>query len=141
VLIVSLFCLVPGQESQALGIELLVQSVMWTAAIGWCARLSLPSNRAGYQYISRVILPIFGTVPYLIGSVILLAGDGAGMYWIFAGMVGAILAAIMNAWILLVEILRLPRSQRGAGRRPALTNPCVALLRFRAGCGARRVLL
>ena len=106
VLVVSLFCLIPGQEAKVLGIELLVQSIFWTAAIFWCARLSFPSDRAGYQYVSRVVLPVFGTVPYLIGSVLLVAGVGDGMYWILAGMIGAILSAIMNAWILLIEVVR-----------------------------------
>jgi hypothetical protein len=31
---------------------------------------------------------------------------GDGLNWVFAGMIGAIVAAVMNAWILLVEILR-----------------------------------
>ena len=55
---------------------------------------------------SRLVLPMFGTVPYLVGAVLLLAGTDSGMYWVFAGMIGAIIAAVMNAWVLLVEILR-----------------------------------
>jgi hypothetical protein len=34
------------------------------------------------------------------------AGADSAMYWIFAGMLGAIIAAVLNAWVLLVEILR-----------------------------------
>jgi hypothetical protein len=49
---------------------------------------------------------MFGTVPYLIGAVLLMAGADSGIYWVFAGMIGAIIAAVMNAWVLLVEILR-----------------------------------
>ena len=36
----------------------------------------------------------------------MLAGRGGGLYWIVAAIVCAILAAAVNAWVLLVEILR-----------------------------------
>ncbi|MBN8867674.1 MAG: hypothetical protein J0H98_08970 [Solirubrobacterales bacterium] len=52
------------------------------------------------------MLPLFGTLPYLVGAVLLIAGSEAAMYWVFAGMLGAIVAAVLNAWVLLVEILR-----------------------------------
>jgi modulator of FtsH protease len=64
------------------------------------------SRTADYQYVSRIVFPLLGTVPYVIGAVILLTGDSSGLYWVFAGMIGAFVAAVMNAWILLVEILR-----------------------------------
>jgi hypothetical protein len=36
----------------------------------------------------------------------LLAQAGGGLYWIVAGILGAVLGASVNAWVLLVEILR-----------------------------------
>jgi modulator of FtsH protease len=106
VLVVSLFGLIPDQGSNALGLELLVQSVLWTIAVLSCAYLSVGSRTANYQYVSRLAFPLLGTVPYVIGAVILLSGEASGLNWVFAGMIGAIVAAVMNAWILLVEILR-----------------------------------
>jgi hypothetical protein len=47
-----------------------------------------------------------GTLPQVIGAVSLLVGSGGGLYWIVAGIIGAILGASVNAWVLLVEILR-----------------------------------
>jgi hypothetical protein len=32
--------------------------------------------------------------------------DGGGLAWLVAGIVGAFVGAIVNAWVLLVEILR-----------------------------------
>ena len=55
---------------------------------------------------SRLIVPACGTVPGVIGAILLISGETSGMDWVFAGLVGAIIAAVMNAWILLVEILR-----------------------------------
>ncbi len=107
VLVVSMFGLIPEQSDHAFGIELLVQSVIWSAAIAALVRKSLPgTGGSAARYPSRVVLPLFGTVPYLVGAILLIAGSDAARYWVFAGMLGAIVAGVMNAWILLVEILR-----------------------------------
>jgi modulator of FtsH protease len=107
VLVVSLFGLIPEQEDHAFGIELLVQSVLWTSFIALLtARSASGLGQGEGRLTSRVVLPLFGTVPYLVGAVMLIIGSDIAMYWVFAGMLGAILAAVMNAWILLVEILR-----------------------------------
>jgi modulator of FtsH protease len=107
VLVVSMFGLIPDQSEQSFGVELLVQSVLWGLTIGLLIRRSLSSLSDGNgRYPSRVVLPLFGTVPYLVGAILLVSGVDSAMYWVFAGMLGAILAAVMNAWILLVEILR-----------------------------------
>jgi hypothetical protein len=45
-------------------------------------------------------------VPLIVGAVSLLAQSGGGLYWIVGGIVGALLCASVNAWVLLVEILR-----------------------------------
>jgi modulator of FtsH protease len=107
VLIISLFGLIPGQSAESLGTELLIQSAVWTAAIAWLAVKSLPARPfpAGW-FAVRLMPPMFGTIPYLVGSILLISGDAAGLNWVLAGMIGALLAAVMNAWVLLVEILR-----------------------------------
>lgn len=107
VLIVSLFGLVPNQDLEKLGLELLVMSLVWNGAITYFAIKSLPGGDTPVAwYVSRLGPPLLGTLPYLVGSVLLITGDAAGLGWIFAGMIGAILAAVANAWVLLVEILR-----------------------------------
>ncbi|MBK5219520.1 MAG: hypothetical protein JJE35_07025 [Thermoleophilia bacterium] len=56
--------------------------------------------------VSRWALRGIGTVPFLIGAVSVIAGSGGGLYWVVVGIVLAIVAAVANAWVLLVEILR-----------------------------------
>jgi hypothetical protein len=41
-----------------------------------------------------------------VGSILLVAGDDAGLYWIGIGIILSFVAALQNAWVLLVEILR-----------------------------------
>ena len=45
-------------------------------------------------------------IPLLVGAISLIAESGGGLYWIVAGIVGAIIGSVANAWVLLVEILR-----------------------------------
>lgn len=104
VLVISLFGLIPGQGERSFGIEILFQSLVFTIAIGLFSFRSLADSDG--HHTSRIGLPVFGTVPFVVGAALLVAGAGSGVYWIFAGMVGAIVAAVLNAWILLVEILR-----------------------------------
>jgi len=107
VLVVSLLGLLPGLDAHDLGVILAVQSVLWTVFLAaMVVRSASGVGEGGGRLASRVVLPLFGTVPYLVGAVLLLTGADSGMYWVFAGMLGAILAAVMNAWILLIEILR-----------------------------------
>ena len=55
---------------------------------------------------SRILVPAIAVVPLLVGALSLLAESGGGLYWIVAGIVGAIIGSVANAWVLLVEILR-----------------------------------
>ncbi len=45
-------------------------------------------------------------MPFLVGAITLLAESGGGLYWTAAGIVGSLVAGVVNAWVLLVEILR-----------------------------------
>ena len=47
-----------------------------------------------------------GTVPYVVGGLLVLADVDGGLYWVIGGVIGAICGAVLNAWVLLVEILR-----------------------------------
>jgi modulator of FtsH protease len=108
VLIVSIVGLMPGQSHVALGLVLLVTAGVVTGVV-----LRLPAPRAedtGREptqwRLSRLGVRLMGTVPLLIGSLSVLFEAGGGLYWIAAGVVLAIVGAVANAWVLLVEILR-----------------------------------
>ncbi len=103
-LTVSLIGLIPDLGERAFGILVLIQSLAFSLAITLFSLRSLAASNG--HYASRITLPLLGTAPFLAGSVLLISGAGAGEYLVFAGLVGAIIAAVLNAWILLVEILR-----------------------------------
>ncbi len=107
VLLVSIVGLVPAQSHAALGIELLVVSL----AIGGVIA-ALPATHETDEPKPRIWLwsrwavRLAGTVPLIVGGASVLASTGGGLYWVAAGIVFAIVGAISNAWVLLVEILR-----------------------------------
>jgi hypothetical protein len=108
VLLISVVALVPGQSHVALGVELLVVSLAIDAIVMRQPTIQVEDGEAmrrGWR-VSRWALRLVATVPFLIGAVSLIARSGGGLYWLVAGIVLAIAAAVANAWVLLVEILR-----------------------------------
>jgi hypothetical protein len=107
-LFVAIFVLVPGQSSSALAAELLFVAFVTGAAH---LRLSLQSDRspeepAGLWVISRLVPAAGITVCLAVAGGTLLALGGGGLYWLVPSTVIAILFGIVNAWVLLIEILR-----------------------------------
>ncbi len=95
-----------GARHLPLGIELLIVACALTAGVARTLTRTVPGGRA-YQPLSLHLLIVLpATVPALVGAVSVLANAGGGLYWIVGAIVGAILGASVNAWVLLVEILR-----------------------------------
>jgi hypothetical protein len=46
------------------------------------------------------------TLPFAIAGVSLLAQAGGGLYWALGGTLGAYLASMFGAWVLVIEIRR-----------------------------------
>ncbi|HET6997830.1 MAG TPA: hypothetical protein VFI03_04510 [Solirubrobacterales bacterium] len=107
VLLVSVVGLIPGQSSGALGTELLFVSLTVALVIFRLPTVGLASFTPPRAWVwSRWALRLAGTVPFVIGAASVLFEAGGGLYWIVAGIVFAIVGAVANAWVLLVEILR-----------------------------------
>jgi hypothetical protein len=45
-------------------------------------------------------------LPFIVGGVMLTFNNIDGMYWIAAGIIAAFILSMLNAWVLLIEILR-----------------------------------
>jgi len=107
VLVVSIAGLIPGQSAGALGVELLVLGIALTFQV---IRLPLVREVAGKQVrawlVGRWAIRIAALAPLVLGGASLITTDGGGLYWIVAGIAFAIVGAVANAWVLLVEILR-----------------------------------
>jgi hypothetical protein len=107
VVAISIVGLIPGQDRVALGVELLVVAVGYAAALVLTSRRNMPTREEPRAWlIGRLALLGIGAVPLLVGAVSVLADAGGGLYWIVAGILGAIAGGVANAWVLLVEIQR-----------------------------------
>ena len=107
VLIVAIVCLIPGVSRAALGTELLfVSGALACAIVSFGTRVRPNPGDPPQWSRTHWVVRLVGVVPLVIGAASVLIGSGGGLYWVAAGIVFAILAAVTNAWVLLVEILR-----------------------------------
>lgn len=107
-LVICSLLLLPGETSRAAGIEaLLVGLTGWLTVLLLLRRGVIDEGRKIRSYtIARALLSQSATLPLIIGGVILLADRAGGVYWLAAAVIGALAAAVINGWVLLVEINR-----------------------------------
>jgi len=111
VLTASVLVLVPGQGPGLLGAEVLVVGL---AAWGWIVVLQLPRLREWgtvradlrVSFVLRLVLGQVATLTLVIAGVAVLWVGPGGLYWLVASTLFSILAALADAWVLLVEINR-----------------------------------
>ncbi len=113
VLIVSAVTLMPDVSRTVLGWELLAIGALAWAIVLRAQTRAIAARRspeaAGAprgSLFAQVVLGQAATVPFIIGAVTLIAKAGGGLYWLAAGVVFAFVAALVDAWVLLIEIQR-----------------------------------
>jgi hypothetical protein len=107
-LIISLLLLVPGQSRGALGGELLgIGLVAGTFMLWTDARVPMNEQETKATRLFARILPPTVTCGCLaVAGATLLAGAGGGLYWIVPAVIASVVFGLLNAWVLLIEILR-----------------------------------
>jgi hypothetical protein len=109
ILVAGMAALIP-QPTWALGVEIFVfgASCWWlefqSARRGVAA--SKQYQRPRSESLSEILTAQVQVLPFLIGGILLVLSRPAGMYWIAAGTVAIFVFSTLNAWVLLVEILR-----------------------------------
>jgi hypothetical protein len=108
VLVTSTVCLVPGQPVRALAGELLGLGFALWIATTLAERATARGNTyiTARQRIAYLIFTQLSLVPYLIAGVSLLVRSGGGLYWLVAAIGLSYLVALLDAWVLLIEIQR-----------------------------------
>jgi modulator of FtsH protease len=108
-LVVSIAGLAP-QPVLAYGLEALVLgAAAWaihvaSGRITWLG--SRASGRPVHEPLQVIVLGQAQTLPVLIGAALVTAGAPAGEYVVFAGILAIFPLAVLDAWVLLIEILR-----------------------------------
>ncbi len=105
--VASLALLVP-QTLLALGIELLVAAgislVIEVRAL--IPDLDQTPRRPAREGEAQISLALIQWGPLLVAGVLLIIGLPLGLYFVAAGIATIVIGALINAWVLLIEILR-----------------------------------
>lgn len=108
ILIIASLELVPAQPEGVMGIEIvLIGLVAWAAATSTDIK-SMRATEEKYRrlYFNNAVLDQAAVVPYLIAGILIVAGHADGVYFLVPAMLFSFVKAIMEAWVLLVEINR-----------------------------------
>jgi hypothetical protein len=107
IMVVSLLALVP-QPVFVFGLEVLGVGVATWGLTTWLLIKSfrLTEGLKLQWVVGHMPVNQAQTLPLLVAGVLLALGFPSGLYWIVAAMIASLLAGLMNAWVLMVEILR-----------------------------------
>jgi hypothetical protein len=109
VLIVSSYMLVPHQPASQLAIELIVSAVgMWL--VPTVIQIRTARGQAGVvprrSLLTRFVLTQISSLPIAVAGVLLWNGAANAVAWMVPGVIASLIATVINAWVLLVEIVR-----------------------------------
>ena len=108
ILVMSSLLLIPGQSLALVGIELLVVGLfVWITATRLDVIILLkkePQYRR--SYVLNMVLTQFALLPYIVAGIIVLMRGTGGLYWLVPAIIISFIKALLDAWVLLVEINR-----------------------------------
>ena len=112
-LMLALVMCLLGMAPQSLAtyaLELAVATVIgWVLFVTTAVQVISGHIRVGRPRHETAIGSLLGlsqVLPLTIGTALLLQGRADGLHWVAATMAAALVVAVINAWVLLVEILR-----------------------------------
>lgn len=108
ILFAASLCLVPRQPRELLGPELIAVGVFAWAMI---TRMQWAHSRGntfitGPQKWLHGVLAQMSVIPVVVCGASLLFSRGGGMYWLLVAVVFSFASALLDAWVLLIEIQR-----------------------------------
>ncbi len=108
VLFFASLCLVPGQSNQLLGSELILLGIpIWIIIT-----VNQRKHSRGNPYLGRsqkvlyTLLAQMSAIPLPLCGLSLLVSWGGGMYWLVPAVLVSFISALLDAWVLLIEIQR-----------------------------------
>ena len=108
ILVVCSLLLVPRQIVMIVGIEVLVVGlIVWVKATTLDVTV-LQTKKPQYRmpYMLNMALTQLALLPYIVAGIIVLTRGADGLYWLVPAIVISFIKAILDAWVLLVEINR-----------------------------------
>ena len=106
VLGISVFGLAPDLGNVAFGFVLLVAAIFCIIAPVRLVTVVIGTKHRPAGFVSRLAFAAALVALLVVSGVSLLAGIGGGLYWLPFAVVLAVTVAAVNAWVLLVEVMR-----------------------------------
>jgi len=108
ILVASSIMLIPNQPWLAVGIEILLVGGGLTAlAVTKRPRLEDGGPQSDAKQIVNLILLVVAVGPYLVGGALIAVGQfRVGLYLVAAAIILSFIKAVLDAWVLLIEINR-----------------------------------
>ena len=109
ILILGLLLLMPNQAPEAIGIEVVVVTVLVLAMGTWLGIRGIRHTDPQYRrrFITNVVTFEAAQIPTLAGGILLIvSGDEIGIYLVAIGICLGFLKAVSDAWVFLIEINR-----------------------------------
>ncbi|MFB2599079.1 hypothetical protein ACEXQE_14905 [Herbiconiux sp. P17] len=108
ILVSALAMIIPGQSLDKLGIVVLLFGAVALAFQADAAVRMLRSHDGPSlsRTIPTIVLHVGQLSGVLIGSILLISGNADGLFHIAWGFIAIFIVSILNAWVLMVEILR-----------------------------------
>ena len=100
--------LIKSQPLRALGIELAIFGLV-ALVPGWQssrASLRITPRRPWPELLLHIVLAQLTALVMVAAGAVLIAGDGDGFYLVVAAVISGYVVSCLNAWVLLIEILR-----------------------------------
>lgn len=108
-LVISALALIPHQPDVALGVEVVVASVVGLASpLVAIYRMATDSDyqRSGFTLVTNGILVVLPVALAVLGGIFMIAGNPVATGLLAAAIITAFASSMLNAWVLLVEIQR-----------------------------------
>ncbi len=107
--IIGLAALIP-QSVSAFAVEtFIVSAIGWLILLG-CSRETIVAHVKSGRSAVELVVGLSGghiaAAALLVGGSLLRLGHSGGLYWIAAGTIAALIFAVLNAWVFLIEVLR-----------------------------------
>jgi len=108
ILVLSVIFIVPAQSFSVLGIvDLVVGVVVWAVIL--LIDIGIMRNKKNeYKklYLFNLLLNQLSVLPYIVAGICIYSNGAGGLIWIVPAMVFSFIKAVLDAWVLLVEINR-----------------------------------
>jgi modulator of FtsH protease len=110
-LVVSGFGLAPGQGHRALGLEIAAAGAAVVIQAVWVTHRKQDTEDEEEEQerswaVEQFVSMLLPSLAFVAGGLSLITGGGGGLYWVLSAILLAFVVASVNAWVLLVEILR-----------------------------------